>query len=36
MTTDTLDFWVGNFKSEEDFYEFVEEDENDYGEQEYS
>lgn len=30
MQTETLDFWVGNFNSEEDFYEFVEEDENYY------
>lgn len=30
MHTDTLDFWVGNFNSEEDFYDFVEEDENYY------
>lgn len=30
MNTDTLDFWVGNFQSEEDFYDFVEEDENYY------
>ncbi|SEM48199.1 Immunity protein 22 [Chryseobacterium taichungense] len=30
MNTDTLDFWVGNFNSEEDFYDFVEEDENYY------
>ncbi|WP_294330517.1 immunity 22 family protein [uncultured Chryseobacterium sp.] len=27
---ETLDFWVGNFQSEEDFYDFVEEDENYY------
>ena len=26
MQTETLDFWVGNFNTEEDFYEFVEED----------
>ncbi len=30
MNTDTLDFWVGNFQNEEDFYDFVEEDENYY------
>ncbi|MDQ1097212.1 MULTISPECIES: immunity 22 family protein [Chryseobacterium] len=30
MQTETLDFWVGNFNNEEDFYEFVEEDENYY------
>lgn len=30
MNTDTLDFWIGNFNSEEDFYDFVEEDENYY------
>lgn len=30
MHTDTLDFWVGNFNSEEDFYDFVEEDESYY------
>lgn len=30
MHTDTLNFWVGNFNSEEDFYDFVEEDENYY------
>lgn len=34
MNTDVLDFWVGNFNSEEDFYEFVEEDENFYLEEE--
>ncbi|WP_326984671.1 immunity 22 family protein [Chryseobacterium sp. MYb264] len=30
MRRDTLDFWIGNFNSEEDFYEFVEEDEKFY------
>ena len=34
MNTDVLDFWVGNFNSEEDFYDFVEEDENFYLEEE--
>ncbi|UZT97382.1 immunity 22 family protein [Chryseobacterium fluminis] len=34
MTIETLDFWVGNFNSEEDFYDFVEEDENFYLEEE--
>ena len=30
MNRQILDFWVGNFRSEEDFYRFVEEDENYY------
>jgi len=30
MDTGILDFWVGNFQSEEDFYDFVEEDEKFY------
>jgi len=30
MNTEVLDFWVGNFNSEDDFYNFVEEDENFY------
>ncbi len=30
MNTGILDFWVGNFNSEEDFYDFVEEDEKFY------
>lgn len=30
MNREVLDFWVGNFNSEEDFYEFVEEDEKFY------
>lgn len=30
MNTQILDFWVGNFKTEEDFYQFAEEDENYY------
>lgn len=34
MNTNTLDFWVGNFNTEDDFYEFVEEDENFYTEEE--
>ncbi|KMQ69164.1 hypothetical protein ACM39_03370 [Chryseobacterium sp. FH2] len=34
MNIETLDFWVGNFNSEDDFYEFVEEDESYYTEEE--
>ena len=34
MNTKSLDFWVGNFNSENDFYEFVEEDENYYKKEE--
>jgi hypothetical protein len=34
MNTETLDFWVGNFNSEEVFYGFVEEDEDFYLEEE--
>lgn len=34
MNTQILDFWVGNFNSEEDFENFVEEDENYYIEEE--
>lgn len=34
MNVQTLDFWVGNFKTEEDFFQFVEEDENYYIEEE--
>ncbi|WBV60085.1 immunity 22 family protein [Chryseobacterium camelliae] len=30
MNTEVLDFWVGNFNNEDDFYNFVEEDENFY------
>lgn len=30
MNTQVLDFWVGNFNSEENFLQFVEEDENYY------
>ncbi|MBD3905220.1 immunity 22 family protein [Chryseobacterium sp. Ch-15] len=34
MNTQVLDFWVGNFRTEEDFFQFVEEDENYYIEEE--
>ncbi|RNA63133.1 hypothetical protein D1631_14955 [Chryseobacterium nematophagum] len=34
MDTQTLDFWIGNFNTEEEFYEFVEEDEGFYMEEE--
>lgn len=34
MNTGTLDFWVGNFNSEDDFYQFVEENEEFYTEEE--
>lgn len=34
MNVQTLDFWVGNFRTEEDFFQFVEEDENYYIEEE--
>ncbi|MDY0931573.1 immunity 22 family protein [Chryseobacterium sp. CFBP8996] len=34
MNTQILDFWVGNFRTEEDFFQFVEEDENYYIEEE--
>lgn len=34
MNTQILDFWVGNFKTEEEFHQFVEEDENYYLEEE--
>lgn len=34
MNKQILDFWVGNFKTEEDFEQFVEEDENYYIEEE--
>lgn len=34
MNTQILDFWVGNFRAEEEFYQFVEEDENYYMEEE--
>ncbi len=34
MDVQTLDFWVGNFRTEEDFFQFVEEDENYYIEEE--
>lgn len=30
MDRQILDFWVGNFRTEEDFFQFVEEDENYY------
>ena len=30
MDRQVLDFWVGNFRSEEEFFQFVEEDENYY------
>ena len=30
MNTQILDFWVGNFNSEEQFLQFVEEDDNYY------
>ncbi|MFL9833358.1 immunity 22 family protein [Chryseobacterium terrae] len=30
MDRQVLDFWVGNFRTEEDFFQFVEEDENYY------
>lgn len=30
MNTQILDFWVGNFRTEEDFFQFAEEDENYY------
>lgn len=34
MDRQVLDFWVGNFRTEEDFFQFVEEDENYYIEEE--
>lgn len=34
MDRQILDFWVGNFRTEEDFFQFVEEDENYYIEEE--
>lgn len=34
MNTQVLDFWIGNFRTEEDFFQFVEEDENYYIEEE--
>ena len=34
MSVQVLDFWVGNFRTEEDFFQFVEEDENYYIEEE--
>lgn len=34
MNTQILDFWVGNFRTEDDFEHFVEEDENYYIEEE--
>ena len=34
MDTQILDFWIGNFSSEEDFEEFVNEDEEFYVEEE--
>lgn len=34
MNTQILDFWIGNFRTEEDFFQFVEEDENYYIEEE--
>ncbi|CAA7194720.1 immunity 22 family protein [Chryseobacterium potabilaquae] len=34
MDIQTLDFWIGNFNTEEEFYEFVEEDEGFYMEEE--
>jgi len=34
MDRQILDFWVGNFRTEEDFFQFAEEDENYYIEEE--
>ncbi|KQT16975.1 hypothetical protein ASG31_11455 [Chryseobacterium sp. Leaf404] len=34
MSVQVLDFWVGNFRNEDDFFRFAEEDENYYTEEE--